>query len=120
MDGEIAVGAGEAVRFAPGEFQSGRNGGDGDLVALAMGAPRDSEDVRIPLPCPECGHDDMRLGAGEDGPELVCPDCDARRVPQGCPKCGYDDLHVALGEGTRTVVVCPDCGAEFEEPPFRD
>lgn len=78
---EVAVEAGEAIRFGPGEFQSGRNAGEGELVALALGAPRDSDDIRIAsipvldedISCPECGHDHMRLG--DDG--LVCPECAA-------------------------------------------
>ncbi|WP_101295237.1 cupin domain-containing protein [Halegenticoccus soli] len=118
--GEITVAEGEAVRFAPGEFQSGRNASSDDLVAFAIGAPRDSEDVRLPLDCPECGCDELRLDAGESDPKLVCPACDAERIPRGCPECGHDDLRAALGEGTRTIVVCPACDAEFETPPVRE
>jgi len=55
MDGEVTVSEGEVIRFAPGEFQSGKNDSDGEVVAFAMGAPRDSEDVRVPQDCPECG-----------------------------------------------------------------
>jgi len=79
--GEVTVEAGEAIRFAPGEFQSGHNAGDSELVALALGAPRDSEDVRVAripvldedVTCPDCGHDHMRL----DAKGLVCPECGA-------------------------------------------
>lgn len=117
--GEVTVGAGEAIRFAPGEFQSGANESDDELVVLAMGAPRDSEDVRIPADCPECSHDDMRLEIGESALTFVCPDCGAERVSQGCPECGHE-LRVALGEETQTVVVCRNCGAEFENPPFAE
>jgi uncharacterized cupin superfamily protein len=77
MDGEVTVGEGEAIRFAPGEFQSGKNDSDGDVVAFAMGAPRDSEDVRVPQACPECGHDNMRAIPGDDGFDLQCPECGA-------------------------------------------
>lgn len=104
----------------PGEFQSGRNESDGELVAFGMGAPRDSEDVRIPLECPACGHADLRLDVGEAGPTFVCPDCDTEHVPRDCPACGHDDLRVALREETRTVVVCGNCGTEFDDPPLRD
>ena len=76
-DGEVTVGEAEAIRFAPGEFQSGRNDSDGEVVAFAMGAPRDSEDVRLPQSCPECGHDDVRAIPGENGFDLQCPDCGA-------------------------------------------
>ena len=77
MDGEVTVGADEVIRFAPGEFQSGKNDGDEDVVAFALGAPRDSEDVRIPQDCPECGHDNMRAIPGDDGFDLQCPECGA-------------------------------------------
>lgn len=84
-EGAVTVGAGEAIRFAPGEFQSGGNASDDDLVALAVGAPPGSTAVRISriltldrdVTCPGCGHDSMRLGRGDDEPELVCPDCGA-------------------------------------------
>jgi len=83
-DGEVTVGAGGAIRFAPGEFQSGRNVGDGKVVAYALGAPR------------------------EGGPVLI------DRVPElgadvSCPECGLDHAR-ATGNG----LVCPECGAEFE------
>jgi uncharacterized cupin superfamily protein len=76
-DGEVPVGAGEAVRFAPGEFQSGYNDGDGELLAFAMGGPRDSEDVRVLQECPDCGNDNMRALPNEDrdGFTLACPEC---------------------------------------------
>jgi uncharacterized cupin superfamily protein len=74
-DDEFTVSEGEAVRFAPGEYQSGKNDSDDMLIALAMGAPRESEDVRVPRECPECGNDNMRAIPGEDGFELVCPEC---------------------------------------------
>lgn len=74
---EVTVHAGEAIRFAPGEFQSGRNASAERLVALAIGAPRDTEDVRIPLPCPTCGHDDLRLDASGTRLRLGCPECGA-------------------------------------------
>ncbi|WP_432507992.1 cupin domain-containing protein [Halorubrum ezzemoulense] len=77
MDGDVSVGAGEAVRFAPSEFQSGKNDGDEPVVAFALGAPRDSEDVRIPQECPECGHENMRAVPSDDGFDLRCPECGA-------------------------------------------
>ncbi|WP_128477640.1 cupin domain-containing protein [Halorussus pelagicus] len=115
---EIAVEAGEVVRFAPGEFQSGRNAGDGHLVALALGAPPDSEDVRIPLDCPDCGHGYLSpeaSDASDAGVTLDCPACGAANVPQGCPDCGAE-MRVALGAETETVVRCPDCGGASESP----
>lgn len=119
LNGEITVGEGEAIRFAPGEFQSGTNESDGPLVALALGAPRETEDIRTPVECPECGHDDLRLDFDEDGLTLVCPDCGTERIPDDCPECGGEDLRATLGQATETVVVCRDCGTEFENPPLR-
>lgn len=78
---EVRVGPDEAIRFAPGEFQSGYNDADEPVVALALGAPRDSEDVRISripvlqdrnVTCPDCDRDHMRIGSDA---EFVCPDC---------------------------------------------
>jgi uncharacterized cupin superfamily protein len=77
LDDEITVGAGEAIRFAPGEYQSGYNDGDGELLAFALGAPRETEDVRIPRECPDCGNDNMHAIPGDDGFDLVCPECGA-------------------------------------------
>lgn len=118
-EGTESVAAGEAIRFAPGEFQSGRNGSDRDCVALAIGAPRDSEDVRIPVACPECGHENVRLETGREMLTFVCPDCGGERIPKACPECACDDLRVTLGE-IKPIVVCQGCGGEFEQPPVRN
>lgn len=77
MDGEVSVEKDEAIRFAPGEYQSGRNAGEEELVVVAIGAPRDSEDIRVPQECQDCGHENMRAIPGEDGIELRCPECGA-------------------------------------------
>ena len=81
LDGEVAVGAGEAIRFAPGEYQSGKNAGDEPVTALALGAPKDSEDVRVPQECRDCGHENMRAVPGDDGFTLVCPECGTEVTP---------------------------------------
>lgn len=121
LDGTIEVGRGEVVRFSPGEFQSCRNAADDELVVLALGAPRDTEDTRVPVACPDCGHGNVRLAFDGDETTFVCPECDAQHVPGNCPRCGHDDLRVTLAdEPGETVVVCPACGAEFETPPIRD
>ncbi|ADD04925.1 cupin 2 barrel domain protein [Natrialba magadii ATCC 43099] len=82
---ELTVAEREAIRFAPGAFQSGRNDGDERVVALALGAPRDSDDIRITripalddrdVSCPDCGHDHLQIGR-EGEAELVCPECGA-------------------------------------------
>lgn len=74
-DEEVAVDAGELIRFAPGEYQSGKNDGDEPVRALALGAPKESEDVRVPETCRDCGHENMRFLPGDDGFSLVCPEC---------------------------------------------
>ena len=77
-DGEVSVGEGEAVRFAPGDYQRGRNDGDGPVEALALGAPKESTDVRIPQPCPACGEsENLRAIPAEEGFDFECPECGA-------------------------------------------
>ena len=85
-EGEIRVSKNEAIRFAPGEFQSGKNDSNSEVIAFALGAPRDSEDVRVSripvldnrvVACPECSHADMQI-ASKGG--LVCPECGAELV----------------------------------------
>ena len=82
---EITVAENEVIRFAPGEFQSGRNDGEERVVALALGAPRDTEDIRISripvlddrdVSCPDCEADHMRISSDEDA-DFECPDCEA-------------------------------------------
>lgn len=76
----VTVAAGEAIRFAPGEFQSGGAPDDTSATVLALGAPRDSEDVRVPFECPACSAEAVRITgpADEDGDAFtfVCPECD--------------------------------------------
>jgi len=73
---EVDVGPDEAIRFAPGDYQTGRNETDGDVVALALGAPTPSTDVRVPTACRECGDSDsMRFLLRDDGQALECPEC---------------------------------------------
>ena len=74
-DGEVEVEAGEVVRFAPGDYQSGKNAGDGTAEALALGAPKESTDVRVPMPCTECESEDIRAIPAEDGFTFECPEC---------------------------------------------
>jgi mannose-6-phosphate isomerase-like protein (cupin superfamily) len=78
----VEVSAGEVVRFAPGEFQQGRNEGNERVVALALGAPKDSTEGRIPQPCGACGDSDvLALNVGNDGMVLACPECGAQFDP---------------------------------------
>jgi uncharacterized cupin superfamily protein len=76
-EGETTVKAGELVRFAPGEYQQGRNDSGGVVEALALGAPKESSDVRVPMPCPECESEDLRAIPAEDGFSFECPECAA-------------------------------------------
>lgn len=116
LDGLQTVTAGEAVRFAPGEFQTCTNRSDADLVILAVGAPPDSSDVRIPATCPDCGHPALGLATGGAGLRFQCPDCTSEFVPLPCSECGSDDLTMhRVGDGVRAV--CENCGASFDEPP---
>lgn len=71
------VGPDEAVRFAPGEYQTGSNEGDESVEALAFGAPEGTEDVRVPGPCPACGNESLRLTFEGGKMGTVCPDCGA-------------------------------------------
>jgi uncharacterized cupin superfamily protein len=80
-DGPVEVEAGEAVRFAPGEFQQGVNRGEARVVALAIGAPQDSGDVEIRRHCPECGERTPTTVESADGG-------DARRTR--CLECGAE------------------------------
>ena len=119
MDGKITVSESEAVRFGPGEFQSGKNESDSTLSVLGLGAPRDSDDLRIPVVCPDCNSETVRLNFDGDL-TFVCPDCTAEHVPKNCPHCGHDNLRVTLEEETGTVTVCQNCETEFDKPPLRD
>lgn len=113
----VVVDAGEAVRFAPGEYQTGRNDGDSTAVVLAIGAPKQSDTVRVPLVCPDCEYRGLSP-EWEDGEVLLaCPDCGAEHRTRGCPACERDEMRVASAVAAgETVVVCPDCGAECPEP----
>jgi uncharacterized cupin superfamily protein len=120
LSGDVTVESGDAIRFDRGEFHAGRNDADRDLVVLALGAPRESADVRIPVSCPEYGREDLGLRTSDDGVTFACPTCGAERTPVPCPGCGHDDLRVTLGAEMRPVVVCRGCDSRFENPPTRD
>ena len=79
-DGDVAVEAGEAVRFAPGEWQLGRNAGEERVVALAMGAPADARRTEMLRECPDCGgRTENTIEMTDDRDALVtrCLECDA-------------------------------------------
>ena len=110
LDGRVHVADEEAVRVPPGEFQSCHNAADDEAVVLALGAPPDSEDVRVPVGCSACDADEQRL-AFPDGEELlVCPDCGAETEPN-CEACGGAEMRVVLNGSGSPVERCRDCGA---------
>lgn len=118
LDGEVIVGQGEAVRFAPGEYHAGKNEGETDLVVLGFGAPSDTQLVRIPMACPGCGEPHLQLDANPDL-RFVCPGCGAVHVPSHCPECDSPALQVTLGVHNEPIVRCSNCGAEYDEPPLQ-
>lgn len=65
----------EIIRFAPGEYQEGKNESDERVRALAFGAPQESGETRTALPCSECGADYHTAEVTDDGVTLTCPDC---------------------------------------------
>lgn len=72
----VVATAGEAVRFEPGEYQQAWNRGTERAVLLALGVPRDSEDVDLLRACPSCDALTTQQFDG-DGEALltVCVDC---------------------------------------------
>ncbi|QLG50803.1 cupin domain-containing protein [Natrinema halophilum] len=82
-DGDVAVSAGEAIRFAPGEWQLGRNETDEQVVALALGAPAETDEIDVLRTCPDCGERrSVRIEPTPDRDALVaiCEDCGAETV----------------------------------------
>lgn len=76
----VAVRAGELVRFAPGEFQRGVNDGDERVVALALGAPRDSDQLEMRRRCPDCGErteNTIEMTDDRDALVTLCVECGA-------------------------------------------
>jgi uncharacterized cupin superfamily protein len=81
--GDVVVGPGEAIRFAPGEWQIGHNESDGRVVALAIGAPADPGETDIVRDCPDCGERRrVRIEPTDDRNALValCEHCGAETV----------------------------------------
>ena len=77
--GDVEVGEGELIAFAPGEFQRGRNETDGRVAALALGAPKDSRSGTLRRACPNCGERTEHRFAREDDGRVVltiCLECD--------------------------------------------
>lgn len=67
---EIRIGPEEVVRFAPGEFQTGRNESDGPVTGLAISGPgtrHEWSECDVLLDCEDCGEETVWT-CGEDGP----------------------------------------------------
>ena len=76
----VTVEAGEAIRFAPGEYQRGRNESSSRVVALALGAPRDAGETDVRRECIPCGeYTSQAIEMTEDRDALVtrCVECGA-------------------------------------------
>ena len=85
-DGDVEVGAGEAIRFAPGEYQRGTNRGAERVVALAIGAPRVSGETEILVRCETCGDRTPNTIEVVDGGEAKvtrCLECGAETARYG-------------------------------------
>ena len=77
-DGDVTVGPQEAGRFAPGEWQLGRNDGEERIRALAIGAPKESPDTEVLRACPECGErtdQTFEITDEKDALLSVCVEC---------------------------------------------
>jgi mannose-6-phosphate isomerase-like protein (cupin superfamily) len=78
--GDVEVGPDGFVRFAPGEWQVGRNEGPERVRALALGAPKESPETEVVRECPDCGErTHQRFEITDDTSALlsVCAACGA-------------------------------------------
>ena len=67
---EVTVEDGEVIYFAPGEFQTGGNRSDDEVVGLAISAPgrrHEWSELDVLFDCEECGEETIWT-CGEDGP----------------------------------------------------
>jgi uncharacterized cupin superfamily protein len=75
----VTVEAGEAIRFEPGEFQTGYNAGDERVVGWALGAPgatHDWDELVSRVHCPDCGEETTHdTDLAEGGFEVTCLEC---------------------------------------------
>lgn len=73
----IEVGAGGVIRFGRGDYHRGRNESNEVLEAIALGAPKNSVEGRVPNNCSRCGESDYLETVMIDG-----------ELKAECPKCG--------------------------------
>lgn len=73
--GDVEIGPNEAIRFAPGESQLGTNRGDERVVAVAVGAPRESGELHLVRECVECGGRTPNTVESADGGDAVVTRC---------------------------------------------
>lgn len=79
--GDVEVNAGEVIRFGPGEFQLGRNLGEERAHVLAIGAPRQSEELEYLQDCPTCEEKTIQVPEIRETPKAIlirCTECDSR------------------------------------------
>jgi len=79
-DGEESVGAGELVRFGPGEYQRAVNESDERVSLLAFGAPKEPGNTDIRRYCEDCGETTQQtVELADDKSEVRarCLECDA-------------------------------------------
>lgn len=77
-DGDVSVGAGELIRFGPGEYQRGVNRSDERVVALALGAPQDAGATEILRECEQCESEtpqELELTDEKDAVLARCEEC---------------------------------------------
>lgn len=78
--GTVTAGPESFVRFAPGEWQLGRNEGPERVRALAIGAPAESPETEVLRACPACGeetHQTFEITDDKDALLSVCVECGA-------------------------------------------
>jgi uncharacterized cupin superfamily protein len=82
-DGRVTVAAGQAIRFAPDEFQTGYNHYDSDesVRGLALGAPAGMDETVSIFQCPDCS---------EEGKHDVDLDETGGTVTTTCRGCGFE------------------------------
>lgn len=82
------VASGEAIRFAPGEYQEGKNDGEDRVVALALGAPRGTEDIDSYIQCRTCERETIHTF-----------DVENQTAIHTCQACG-NELRAELTDGS--------------------